>query len=356
MSIQKIKLTNIRNIQSAEFELTDKFNLFYGKNGSGKTSVLEAVYLLSLRKSFRTHISTQIIKNNQNSFTVFSKLTNDNCIGIEKRKSEPIIVKKNGELGISTSDIASILPLQLINTEGFGLLDAGPKLRRQFIDWGLFHVEQEFFKVWKNFNNALVNRNTILKQRGSLDHLKAWDSVLAQNANIIDSFRKRYINSFQKVLSSAINDILDIPVEIKYNRGWREDTEYADILAINIEKDKLYGYTQYGPQRADMKILAYQQAAHTRLSRGQLKLVMCALKIAQGQHLFEETGKKCLYLVDDIAAELDHNYISKLVEKLHSIQAQVLVTGIELEHLKAFDRYDDTRLFHVKHGCFYHKK
>lgn len=356
MSIKKIKLTNLRNILSADVELADGFNMFYGENGSGKTSVLEAVHLLSLRKSFRTHLSSQIIQNKQQSFTVFSELNDNSYIGVEKKHSEPITVKRNGDLGVSMADIASILPLQLINTEGFELLDAGPKLKRQFMDWGLFHVEPSFYKVWKKFNNALTSRNAVLKQRGSKEYLKAWDSVLIENSYLIDQYRKNYTKGFQEIFLKTIEDMLDIPINLQYNRGWHASRDYADVLEENIEKDRICGYTQYGPQRADIKIMAFQQPAHTRLSRGQLKLTMCALRLAQGQHLFIKKGKKCLYLVDDIAAELDSRYINKLVEKLHSIQAQVLVTAIELEHLNHFYKYENSKMFHVKQGSFYLKK
>ncbi len=352
MSIKKIKLTNLRNIEYAELGLANRFNLFYGRNGSGKTSVLEAVHLLSMRKSFRTHLSNQIIKNNQSSFTIFAELTDASCLGVEKKQFEPIVVKRNGALGVSMAEIAGLLPIQLINTEGFHLLDSGPKLRRQFIDWGVFHVEHKFLKIWQRFNNALVNRNAILRQGGNKEYLAAWDTILIENSILIAQYRKDYLESFLPVFKEEIDCILDIPMQIEYRRGWAEDKNFSDVIVENLAKDRVLGYTQYGPHKADVRITIYGQPVHVRLSRGQLKLVMCSLRLAQGKHLFTSTSKKCLYLVDDIAAEFDQNHISKLVDKLNSIKAQVLVTGIEVQHLALFAKNQDTKMFHVKQGDF----
>ena len=351
MSIEKIKLTNLRNIEYAELKLAKKFNLFYGENGSGKTSVLEAIHLLSTRKSFRTSSTNQIIKNNRQSFTIFAELNDVSNIGIEKKHSEPILVKKNGD-GATAAETASRLPVQIINTTGFQLLDMGPKLRRKFIDWGVFHVEHAFFKVWQKFNNALANRNAILKKGGSKDYLAAWSSILVENAMLIDKYRKAYFEEFCLIFMDDISGLLDIPINISYYRGWANDRNYHDVVNDNLIKDKMLGHTQYGPHKADIKITAYGEPVHNRLSRGQLKLVMCSLRLAQGRHLYNTTNKECLYLVDDIAAELDKNYLSRLISQLNTIKAQVLVTGIEKQHLEFFTKYDVHQMFHVKHGKF----
>ncbi|NQY30865.1 MAG: DNA replication/repair protein RecF [Flavobacteriaceae bacterium] len=352
MPIEKIKLTNLRNIEYTEINLANKFNLFYGENGSGKTSVLEAIHLLSTRKSFRTSSTNQIIKNSTQSFTIYAELSDVSNIGIEKKHSEPIMVKKNGE-SATVAETASRLPIQLINTTGFQLLDMGPKLRRKFIDWGVFHVEHAFFKVWQKFNNALANRNAILKKGGSREYLSAWNSILIDNAMLIDKYRKKYFEEFCPIFMEDIGELLDIPINLDYFRGWNEDRPYEKVINNNLMKDKMLGYTQYGPHKADLRITAYGEPVHTRLSRGQLKLVMCSLRLAQGRHLYKTTDKECLYLVDDVAAELDKNYLSRLVSQLNTMKAQVLVTGIENQHLEFFTRYGESRMFHVKHGKFF---
>lgn len=219
MTISQLKLTNLRNIAEADLGLSTEFNLFYGENGSGKTSLLEAIHLLAMRRSFRTHLSTKLINNAEKLFTVFGKIGRS-TIGIEKSSQGPIMVKYDGDSGASMAEIARIIPTKLIYTQGFQLLDSGPKIRRQFMDWGLFHVELEFFGHWQKFQAALEQRNALLKQTMDHSQLRVWDDILEENANIIDSMRNSYMERFLPIFNDLAAKMLNTPIQISYERGW----------------------------------------------------------------------------------------------------------------------------------------
>lgn len=352
MSIKNIKITNLRNIQEASVELAKTSNAFYGVNGSGKTSLLESIALLSLRKSFRTSQTTKVVSKEQRACSIFSVLNSEDTIGISKTKNGPLQVKLNGENGPSAASIAHLLPLQLINTEGFKLLDAGPKLRREFMDWGLFHVEQEFYPVWKKYHDALKNRNSILKSGQDMQMLDVWNGMLVDYGKQLDARRQDYVKALYPVFQNTLENMLEIEVNLEYLPGWPANTDLLSALERSLKGDLALGHTQFGPHRAEIAITSHHVPVDHILSRGQQKIVMCALKLAQGQHLLEATGKTCLYLVDDVAAELDKNNIKKFAECLQRMAAQVFVTGIEREHLANFILDDESSLFHVEQGVF----
>lgn len=352
MALTRLVLNNIRNVAAAEMQLAPRFNLLYGANGSGKTTLLEAIYLLLLKRSFRTPHISRVIRKEQEHLAIFANLTDDNDIGIEKRGNARLVSKFNGETGIAGADIAKQLPLQLINTEGMSLLDGGPKIRRQFLDWGVFHVEPTFFNHWKRYSLALTQRNALLKQKAPKEDCIYWDKILAEHAEAIHSNREQYLQDFLSVFQQLVRQTLAFKVDISYSPGWDVDAGLLSVLDTNYGRDFAIGHTHHGPHRADLKIYQEGVPVHLCLSRGQLKALMYTLKISQGKHLFTSTNKQCLFLLDDVAAELDARHVNNTFATFNEIEAQVIVTAIQKQQLPLVPRQQNNALFHVEQGGF----
>lgn len=359
MTLKRLLIQNLRNLSSVDISPSPEVNLIYGENGSGKTSILEAINLLALGRSFRSHKHKALINYQQPSFTVFGKIQNDDHaevpIGISRTSDGEAFFKVNGTAVPSAADLAIYLPAQVINSDTFLLLEGSPKIRRQFIDWLVFHVEPKFFPAWKAIQRCLKHRNSLLR-RDRIDgfELASWDQELVALTETIHQFRAACMAEFNDSIDKLLQEFVKVDgIKLNYYRGWDKDTAYADVLAAGVERDQRLGYTHLGSHRADLKITVNGQDAAEILSRGQQKLLVCALKIAQGFVFNRITGRKCIYLVDDLPAELDEKHRTLLVHWLDAMKTQVFITGVERETLLSswIETTDITpKMFHVEQG------
>lgn len=359
MTLKRLFIQNLRNLEGVDIHPSAQVNLIFGENGSGKTSLLEAINLLALGRSFRSHKHKPLIRHLQNSFTVFGRVhADDNSeipIGINRTLDGDVSFKANGTLVASAADLAAYLPVQVINSDTFLLLEGSPKVRRQFIDWLVFHVEPKFFPTWKAIQRCLKHRNSLLR-RDRIDRfeLASWDQELVQLTQQIHGYRSSCIAAFTQCFSELLTEFLALDgLKLSYYRGWDKERDYVEVLSEGFERDHRLGYTQMGSHRADLKITVNGQDAAELLSRGQQKLLVCALKITQGYVLHGMTGRKSVYLVDDLPAELDDKHRRLLVDWLHKMQTQVFITGVEQETLLASwrDKAEVTpKMFHVEQG------
>ncbi|MFV0575814.1 MAG: DNA replication/repair protein RecF [Vibrio sp.] len=354
MPLARLSIQQFRNIEACDLSLSSGFNFLVGPNGSGKTSVLEAIYFLGHGRSFKSSLSGRVIQHEKSELFVHGRFLSEDDfelpIGINKQRDGSSELKIGGQSGQKIAQLAQILPLQLIHTEGFELLTEGPKNRRAFIDWGVFHTKPNFYEKWSRFKRLMKQRNALLKTATSYRELSYWDIELAELAEIIDQWRKEYVQQLKLVAERICGVFLpEFEVKIQYYRGWEKDTPYAEILEKNFERDQQLGYTFSGPNKADLKIKVKATPVEDVLSRGQLKLMVCALRLAQGQHLTETTGKQCIYLIDDFASELDSQRRARLAEYLKQTQAQVFISSITASHIAEMQS-ENSRMFHVEHG------
>ncbi|GLO59495.1 DNA replication and repair protein RecF [Vibrio sp. MACH09] len=354
MPLKRLVVKQFRNIEACDIELSAGFNFLIGVNGSGKTSLLEAIYLLGHGRSFKSALTGRVIQNEVNELFVHGRYLNSDGfelpIGINKQRDGSTEVKIGGQSGQKLAQLAQVLPLQLIHPEGFELITDGPKHRRAFIDWGVFHTQSGFYDAWGRLKRLSKQRNALLKSAKNYQELSYWDQELAQLAEKIDNWRFSYVEQLKSVAEVICRSFLpEFDIQLKYYRGWEKETPYSDILQRNFERDQLLGYTFSGPNKADLRIKVNNTPVEDVLSRGQLKLMMCALRVAQGQHLTEVTGKQCIYLIDDFASELDSQRRKRLAECLKETGAQVFVSSITANQIA--DMQDENgRMFHVEHG------
>ena len=330
--------------------------------------MLEAIHTLGLGRSFRSSATRELIRQQTDKFTLFAqvlrnKTHHNTTIGIERTELGALRWRVDEKEVSAAADVVSILPMRIINSHSHDLIELGPNFRRKFLDWGLFYQFDDFLPCFKRFEMSLKQRNTLLREKkfaktcfdGLYEReLDSWTEVLAKQAAELTQFRRQYVKLLLPFLMNAIEMLSVIPqAQIKYDPGWDEDRSYATILADNAREDCQMGYTQYGPHRADLEILINAVPAKHFLSRGQQKLLVCAMVLAQGALLSAERGNQVIYLVDDLPSELDQISRQKLIALLMAQQTQVFMTAIEKEMVDSHIQQTSTlpiKMFHVKHG------
>ncbi len=338
MSISRIIIQDFRNLIAVDQHFAPGFNFIIGDNGSGKTSLLEALFYLGHGRSFKSSVQSRIIRYQQVAFTLHGRIQEQHhewSIGLQKSRQGSIKMKLNGEEAQKLADLAHLLPIQLITPEGLNLLNGGPHFRRAFLDWGLFHHYTDFFHAWSKFNRLLKQRNAILQQVHHYQELLPWDKALSTIAQQISQWREDYAQNLQQtILKSCQLFLPEIEIQANFYQGWEKDEDLSVIFAKNFERDKQLGYTFSGPHKADFRFRSYGSPVEDFLSRGQLKLLMCALRLAQGEHLMQHKNRHCIFLVDDFASELDEKKRTLLAERLQRSGSQVFVTAIHHDQLK----------------------
>ncbi|OFE13281.1 hypothetical protein PHACT_09140 [Pseudohongiella acticola] len=361
--IQRLMVDRFRNLEAVDIPLSSGFNIFSGKNGSGKTSLLESIHVLSVGRSFRTHKIDPLVNRDQSDFLIFGNLGDQGRIGLVKARSGRNELKYDGEQQRNWQLVAATLPLQVLNTESFQLLEGGGKIRRRFLDWAVFHVEHSYLEDWRAYRRGISHRNSLLKSAGATlnAQLDAWDVELANLGQSIHLSRKDVLQAFGGMLKDVVNEFLPgREIVLEYKAGWDTELEFARVLKENRSRDVRYGITLNGPHRADFVIKVNGVVATEILSRGQLKMLICGLKIAMGRFVelssasvnVAGTGQyKCIYLVDDLASELDQANREKVISRLAASGAQCLFTAVEAKDLEtASELSDRSSKFHVEHG------
>lgn len=358
MPLKRLTVTAVRNLHPVTLHPSPRINIISGDNGSGKTSLLEAIHILGLARSFRSTRLQPVIQHGQDACTVFAEMILSNgmacSIGITRSKQADYQIRIDGQTVRSAAQLAETLPLQLINPDSFRLLEGAPKQRRQYLDWGVFHVEHQFLAVWQRLQKSLKQRNSLLR-RGRIQRsmLTPWESELVSAGERIDEFRRSYLQQLKPVFENILARLLPLDdLTLSYYRGWDKERGLAQVLDDQFERDTQLGYTQSGPQRADLRLRVKGMNAVDILSRGQQKLVVCALKIAQGYLLRElRASQESVFLVDDLPSELDEHHRRALCSLLEDLQCQVFISCVDDQQMQGCWKNDTPlSMFHVEHG------
>lgn len=347
--LSQINIHHLRNIEALYFSPHQRFNFFYGANGSGKTSILEAVYLLGSGYSFRTRETAPLVQHGQTALTVYSKTHQQDTISIQKNLNGATLVRINQQACQRSSDLAHLLPCVVFYHDLFQIIDAGPSVRRSILDWGLFHVEHSYHAVWKEYRTVLKQRNALLRQRQTKrEYYLPWDKLLVDLAYSIHEFRLAYFQKWAESFQVFLTRLSDLSCQIRYDKGWdRKATgkSLQTILDEQFEQDLQRQYTYAGPQHADILFGSDTLKARQHLSRGQQKIILIALKLAQAQLI----PKPCVYVMDDMTVELDQRHIEKLFASLTELPGQYFLTSVQ--RMPVSVKGEDSRVWELVDGC-----
>ncbi|MEE9492825.1 MAG: DNA replication/repair protein RecF [Gammaproteobacteria bacterium] len=346
MTLVNLQVTDFRNFRSAELSLSPELNIIYGDNAAGKTSLLEAIYVLGRARSFRATTLQKLVNNKSYQFTIFGRLSEDinNTVPLGVGYKDKKLTAKYNTMDISRlSTLAKYFPIVALTGNLHQIIENGPKYRRQFMDWALFHVEPQYESCWKIYSRALKQRNAALKIGTRLSEVEVWENELAKFGEKIDSYRLGFIQSLTEVFSTIFGSLVNCNDEfiLKYMYGHKKGFSLLETLKQDHTKDLKRGFTQAGPHRADITFITSKSEYY--LSRGQQKLMIIALQLS---HIVvaRNLGIHIHFLLDDFGAELDKVHQKKVLMAVKATKAQCFITMLE----KTQKDFPVDRLFHVK--------
>jgi DNA replication and repair protein RecF len=354
MQFHRITLRNIRNLEDAGIEPGAGFNYFVGENGSGKTSLLEGIHVLSTGSSFRTRKPVNLIRHEQASLQSFAEFTyrsdlRPHTVGVERARNGSTRVKIDRESTYSLTDLTQTIPLLALHPESHNLVNGGPTQRRKLIDWGVFHVEPGFVSVWREFRRALDQRNAALKHGASDEAVIVWNRVLAEAGESLHKHRVDYLSDLLPFMSQLLERAgWGSSVSLSIRRGWNEELSLSEELAKSLKRDRVHRNTVSGPHRAELVLNFNNEEIRHMFSRGQQKLFIYLLKIAQANHLFRVRNIRSVFLCDDMPSELDKKNRARISQALLDSGYQVFATSVVMLE-EEFDSLQ-SRVFHVEHG------
>lgn len=343
--IAEVQVGSFRCFESTRVEPGPGFNLIVGDNASGKTSFLEALYFLGRGTSFRAPRAEAAIRFEADHCTLFARLGIGvaSRVGVEVSRAEGLSVRVDGLAG-TRGDLARALPVQLLDPSSHELVSGAPAGRRQFLDWGVFHVEHAFLAAWQRYRRALQQRNAALKTRNAAGAWY-WDNSLVTEGMVVDECRRRLLALLQPQVQQVAERLLGAALELHYQAGWAEDSTLECALAASRDRDLQMATSTVGPHRSDFRITLRTRRARDTVSRGQEKLIAAALTIAQLELVAKTRAQPVVLLLDEPAADLDREHLALLLAVVGDSPFQSFVTALESSGLKL---PESARAFHVE--------
>lgn len=352
MDLRSLQVLRVRNIDKLVLEPDPKINLFTGVNASGKTAILEAIYLLSCARSFRTARIQEVIQEKQESLLVQARINHELSgeikTGLEKRYGE-FTIRRNGETIRTVSDQASQIPVILITQDSQTLVTGAPKVRRHWLDWAMFHVEPEYLGLWKEYIRALRQRNYLLKQREKrVEMYRGWEQAMVELAIEITDLRQGFLEGLETTLRGFQAHDVAQNTCVKLVSGWPGKKGLLEVLQESRAADMERGFTRAGIHQADVRFSAADSRIAARYSRGQIKIFVVLLLLAQARQIQEKTRVSPILLIDDFKAELDQTNSEYLLTWLYNEKFQSFLTTTA--HTTVAEGQYSYREFHVEHG------
>jgi len=352
MRFLRAELHQLRILQHVQLEFAHDVNLILGPNASGKTSVLEGLYLLALGRSFRTSRTLELVRAGADVARVRGLVQGPGDghfeAQISKRRTG-LQAQLEGRIARSTSELARRMPLALLTPATHDLVEGGPKERRRLLDWALFHVEPAYLGVWQAYHRALRQRNAWLRSGGDDPGLTVWERELERYGAQLHGWRQICVEAVAGSLEALQPSLLPADLNLRYLPGWDVTEPLAQVLASRRDNDAQTGSTRPGPHRADVVLEIGGYAAAARLSRGQAKLAIATLTAAYSRYVGTGGAGNPAFLVDDFGAELDPSHSAALGELLSRSGCQLFVTATSASLLPAWPGRTIAR-FHVEQG------
>jgi len=348
---------DVRLVHRAALEPGPDVNLVLGPNATGKTSLLEAIHILATGRSFAASRTARVVRVGGGPLRVVGRVQRDGSgavhrLGIERGASGPARMRVDGRAAERVAELARLLPVIAVHPQSHELIMGGPAERRRLLDLGLFHVEHRFHELWQRYRRALSQRNVLLRKRVQEPELGPWEIELARTGERLDEFRRRYVDSLAQGVAALAPELFGdaVALELEYRRGWHEGEALGDALDRLRSRDLEQRVTGVGPHRADLVLRIDGRDVRQRISRGQQKLLVYLLRLAQARQLAAAGDGSCVLLLDDLPAELDAERRARVMAAAVSVGAQCFVTALEGESVPIpHDTACNT--FHVEQGA-----
>ena len=352
VQLNTLTIQRVRVVRETELAPAAGLNLIIGPNGSGKSSCLEAIYLLGLGRSFRSRTLREVITFGEESLLVRGEVENTAgetySLGIERGSTRTRTRIAGREAG-TASELARHLPLLLITPDSHRLLTDGTRLRRRMLDWALFHVEPTYLSAYQRYKQALRQRNAGLKQEDHRSSVSVWDAELELAGTELHSVRSNYIADMLATMQELVGNLLGRSIDITYYAGWDTSDPLAQVLARGLQTDLARGFTGAGPHRADLRFRVSGAPVQNVLSRGESKLFIAAVLLAQVAHTIRCQARTPVVLIDDLASELDPDNRARLLSVISQVGAQTFLTAVTGDMLDT-QGWQERKTFHVEHG------
>ncbi len=342
MKLRKLQLENFRNYPnySYEFDNDKEITILLGPNGQGKTNFLEALYTLSLGKSFRTSTQEDLIEWGNEYLRCNCEITTDNdTINLEvfySKAPKQKNFKKNG-VNLKNSEYLGNLLTVLFHPEDLNMLYLSPSLRRKYLNIILSQTDKKYLKNLSQFKKVLKQRNALLHairekfSNNLIEDLEAWDQELIEFADYILEKRKEFIKYLNKNLEKYYSQVADEKnrIEVKYDSK-TNNTAYKELIKLRRNEDIRRAETTTGPHRDDMKFFINGKEISNSASRGEYRTLLLAIKLIEIAYIKEKTGKNPVLLLDDVFSELDRKRQGHLLKSIKGCQTIITTTNIDL--------------------------
>ena len=355
MPLTNISIKHLRCFDDINISLSPGINFFYGANGSGKTSMLEAVFIFSSGKSFKSSNLQSLIKYEKENFYLKGF---DNKKGyiveVEKHQNKPISITLNSKKTV-TSKLIKQFPCTPIHNNTFSFASAPPDFRRKLLDRSIFIAEEEFSSTWFSYHRTLKQRNAQLKNNRISD-IYAWNKKLADDGIILNDFRKQFFDKTKTEFTGLLRllepttvfDFFNL-ISIKFFQGWSSNYSFLETLEVNKEKDLKRKTTTEGPHKSDINFLINDLDARQVLSRGEQKFFSILWSCAQHEVLKKHYQIEATLIIDDIKSELDERVFQLFIELLKHNKNQVIFSCIEdCFSSKISNEFNQFKKFHVE--------
>ncbi len=352
MYVKKLSLEGFRNYEKQSFDFCPKTNIIYGNNAQGKTNALEAVFLFSIGKSFRTQQDRELISFDKD-FTKISVLfetsVRESEIEITIRRDRKKQIKINGVPINKTGDLIGHFNVILFSPDELNLTKGSPGARRRFLDIAVSQMRPKYYHILKRYNKILEQRNNLIKKlkfsndESLKDTVSIWNEKLSEYGMAVIDYRKRFVEALKEYSKKIHFEISGEDFEINYKPAFETKEEFIEKLSNSLKKEIEQGFTLYGPHRDDLDIYINGKDIKMFGSQGQHRSAVLALKLSQTDMIFEDAGEYPVLLLDDIMSELDANRRAYLSGKIRD--KQVIITCTDKEK---YD--DDTKFIHIENG------
>ena len=340
-------------IRHADIPLEKGIHWFHGPNGSGKTTIIEAIHILSTGRTLGGKAELDpLIQDGQTGMNVRLDHSEHGSFVLHKTRGEDKRLIRNAQDTMRQNEIARLLPLVTVHAQTHLLIDGPAVTRRRYLDWGLFHTNEAFVRQSQQYTRLLKQRNASLRQDLPDRVVRSWDELLGDAGEQLKTHREAHLENLKPYIDTCLHSLLpERRVEISLRAGWPQHLPgLTSALAKSLPQDRMRGYTSVGAHRAELGLYVDGKSVRERLSRGEKRRLAMALRLAQLLWYWETRGHPPLCLLDDFGIELDEPGGRAVLDLVTESQAQTLLTTTEHLLQTYLPHTPVSTVFHVKHG------